>query len=61
MVSLLIKAELNLRGTGKELPLWLMQTTESCPAVDTVELYLIFPFSDLAHSENQKPWVPVLY
>ena len=34
---------------------------ESCPAVDTIALSLIFPFSELSHSENQRPWTPVLH
>ena len=61
VVSLLMKAEPNVRGKGEELLLWLMQTSESCPAVDTIELSLIFPFSELSHSENQRPWIPVLH
>ena len=60
-VILLMKAEPNLRGKGEVLLLWLMQTSESCPAVDTIELSLIFPFSELSHSENQRPWIPVLH
>ena len=61
IVGLLIKAVLDLRGKGKRLLLWHLQTSESCPAVDTVELSLLFPFSEPSKPENQRPWVPMLH
>ena len=46
--GLLIKSEPDLRGYGKKLPLWCLQTSESYPAVDAIELSLIFPFLEVS-------------
>ena len=46
---------------GKELPLWYLQTSESCPAVDAIELYVIFPFLEVSYTENQSFWFPGLH
>ena len=45
-----------LRSKGKVLQLCHQQTSESCSAVDAIELSMIFPFLELSQPENQDPW-----
>ena len=43
--SLLIKSEPDLKGTGKKLPLWCMQTSESYPGLDAIGLLSHLPLT----------------
>ena len=45
-----------LKSKGNVLQLCHQKTSESCSAVDAIELSMIFPFLELSQPENQEPW-----
>ena len=46
--GLLIKWEPDLRGNGEEISTLMLQISKSYPAMDAIELSLIFPFLEVS-------------